>query len=150
MSSAPITQPFFQVGVLVEDLEAAQRELANSLGLEWSETVERRNGEWTLRACFSKQGPPYLELIEGPAGSPWEATHGSRIDHIGYWADDLHSDKQRFAAAGLDLEHDGTATGAMFTYHRGRDSGLRVEFLDASGRAAFHERWGLEDHGVDG
>jgi hypothetical protein len=147
MSHSAISQPFFQVGVLVEDLEAAQQELSESLGLEWSQTVERQNGDWTLRACFSRQGPPYLELIEGPAGSPWEAVHGSRIDHIGYWAEDLEVGKDGFNEAGLAIEHDGTGSGAVFTYHRGRDSGLRVEFLDASGRAAFHERWGLEDKG---
>ena len=145
VSQSPVSQPFFQVGVLVENLETAQEELSQALGLVWSDTVERQNGEWTLRACFSKQGPPYLELIEGPPGSPWEATHGSRIDHIGYWTDGLKAEMRGFDDAGLVLEHDGTSSGAVFTYHRGRESGLRVEFLDASGRAAFHDRWGLED-----
>lgn len=145
MTRSPVIQPFFQVGVLVENLESAQAELSQALGLEWSQTVERQNGEWSLRVCFSKQGPPYLELIEGPPGSPWETTDGSRIDHIGYWTDDLRSEVQGFDDRGLALEHDGTATGAVFTYHRGRESGLRVEFLDAAGRAAFHDRWGLED-----
>jgi hypothetical protein len=147
MNDPAITQPFFQVGVLVENLEAAQQELSDALGITWSQTVERRNGDWTLRACFSQQGPPYIELIEGPAGSPWEPVNGSRIDHIGYWAEDLKATKESFADAGLPIEHDGTGSGAVFTYHRGRNSGLRVEFLDASGRAAFHDRWGLEDRG---
>jgi hypothetical protein len=144
VSEAAVTHPYFQVGVLVEDLEAAREELGNALGLEWSDIVVREIDEWTIRVCFAKQGPPYLELIEGPAGSPWEATGGSRIDHIGYWADDLESSKHRLDAAGLALEVDGAAYGGVFTYHRGRKSGLRVELIDAGGRAAFYERWGLE------
>jgi catechol 2,3-dioxygenase-like lactoylglutathione lyase family enzyme len=136
--------PYFQVGVLVEDLDAAREELGNALGLEWSDVVERVNGDWKIRVCFARQGPPFLELIEGPPGSPWETTHGSRIDHIGYWVDDIEAGKRRLADAGVAIEHDGTKSGGVFTYHRGSKSGLRVELLDASGRAAFYERWGLE------
>jgi catechol 2,3-dioxygenase-like lactoylglutathione lyase family enzyme len=144
MADAPVTHPYFQVGVLVEDLEAAREELSNALGLEWSDIVVRENGPWTIRVCFAKQGPPYLELIEGPPGSPWEATHGSRIDHIGYWVDDLDASKKRLDDAGIALEHDGSAHGGVFTYHRGTKSGLRVELIDKSGQAPFYERWGLE------
>ncbi len=144
MAVPPVVQPFFQVGVLVEDLDAARDELGQALGLEWSDIVVRQNGEWEIRVCFAKQGPPFLELIEGPPGSPWEATHGSRIDHIGYWVDDLDASKQRLDADGVALEHDGSAHGGVFTYHRGRQSGLRVELIDTSGREAFYERWGLQ------
>jgi hypothetical protein len=144
MSEPAVTHPYFQVGVLVEDIEAAREELGTALGLEWSDIVVRENGDWTIRVCFAKQGPPYLELIEGPPGSPWEATHGSRIDHIGYWADDLGESKQRLDDAGIAMEHDGSTHGGVFTYQRGRKSGLRIELIDASGRAAFYERWGLE------
>jgi hypothetical protein len=148
MSQSPVAQPFFQVGVLVEDLDAARKELSEALGVEWSDIVERVNGEWRIRVCFTKQGPPYLELIEGPPGSPWEATHGSRIDHIGYWADDVNDSKRRLDEAGVALEFDGTQTGGVFTYQRGRGSGLRVELIDASGRSAFYARWGLSDPGT--
>ncbi len=139
-----VTQPFFQVGLLVQDLEGARTELAEALGVSWSDIVERRIAEWTIRVCFATEGPPYLELIEGPPGSPWDATAGSRIDHIGYWADDLEAGKRRLDEAGLALEVDGSSYGGVFTYHRGRTSGLRVELIDASGRTAFYERWGLE------
>ena len=149
MAESPITQPYFHVGVLVNDLEAAQEELAVALGLDWGEPVERELGGWSLRVVYAKQGPPYLELIEGPAGSPWEAVDGPRLDHLGYWTDGLEvdSERERLARAGLPLEYDGTQAGGIFAYHRGRRSGVRVELLANSGRAAFHERWGLEDRG---
>ncbi len=144
MRESSVAHPYFQVGVLVEDIEAARDELGAALGLDWSDVVTREIGEWSIRVCFAKQGPPYLELIEGPPGSPWEITDGSRIDHIGFWADDLAESKQRLEAAGLPMEIDGSKFGGVFTYHRGRRSGLRVELIDGDTRAAFYERWGLE------
>jgi hypothetical protein len=138
-----VRHPFFQVGVLVKDIESARAELAASLGLDWSEVVTRDVGEWTIRVCFARQGPPYLELIEGPVGSPWDCGETSRIDHIGLWTDSLEEAKQAVMQDGLALEMDGSSLGGKFTYHRGVHSGLRVELLDASGREAFYERWGL-------
>jgi hypothetical protein len=139
-----IEQPHFQVGILVEDLDAAREELGRAIGVTWGEIVERQNGEWKIRVCFALEGPPYLELIEGPAGSPWEATGGSRIDHIGCWTPDIEASKQQLAADGFALELDGSKYGGKFSYHRGPRSGLRVELLESSGKDAFYERWGLE------
>jgi hypothetical protein len=137
-----VTGPFFQVGVLVQDIEAARDELSAALGIIWSEIVERVNGEWTIRVCFSKEGPPYLELIEGPPGSPWDSGGASRIDHVGYWTPDLEHHKETLAANGIPVDHDGAP---LFTYQRGRASGLRIELIGSSARPAFYERWGLVD-----
>jgi hypothetical protein len=135
----------FQVGVLVADLDAARDELSAALGVTWGDALDREVDGWTIRVCFSKQGPPYLELIEGPEGSPWASDGGSRIDHIGYWTADIHRSRDELAGAGLPTEVDGAAAGGIFTYHRGRASGLRVELVDSSARDAFYERWGLDD-----
>jgi hypothetical protein len=143
MMREAVTHPFFQVGVLVRDIEAARVELGAALGLDWSDVVVREVDEWTIRVCFCRQGPPYLELIEGPPGSPWDCGGASRIDHIGLWSESLDDAKQSIAEQGLALEVDGSRLGGRFTYHRGVASGLRVELLDASGREAFYERWGL-------
>jgi hypothetical protein len=140
----PLEPPFFQVGILVEDIAAARDELSRALGIVWGDTVERVNGDWTIQVCFSKEGPPYLELIEGPAGSPWDSRSGSRIDHVGYWTHGIEENKRRIAAEGFDIETDGAELGTPFTYHRGRASGLRIELIDDSIRDAFYERWGLD------
>jgi hypothetical protein len=140
----PVSHPYFQVGVLVEDIDAARAELGAALGLDWTDVITREIGEWSLQVCFAKQGPPYLELIEGPAGSPWEITDGPRIDHIGYWTDDLAETKQRLESAGLPMEFDGPKHGGVFTYHRGPKSGLRVELIDGDTRSLFYERWGFK------
>lgn len=139
----PTVPPFFQVGVLVQRIDEAREELARALGIAFGEIHDRDTGEHRIRVCFSLEGPPYLELIEGPPGSPWDASAGSRIDHIGYWAPDINAAKAALDREGLELEVDGTAGGGVFTYHRGRESGLRVELIDAATRAAFYDRWGL-------
>lgn len=142
MSERAVNGPFFQVGVLVEDIDASREELSRALGIVWSDVVERTPGEWRIRVCFSKEGPPYLELIEGPPGSPWDCSGGSRIDHIGYWTPDIERHKHNLEAGGLAIDTDSSP---LFTYQTGRASGLRVELLDDSGRATFYERWGLDE-----
>jgi hypothetical protein len=139
----PVAHPFFQVGVLVRDIEAARAELSNALGVTWGEVVHRVNGDWQMAICFSLEGPPYIALIHAPDGSPWDASAGSRIDHIGFWAPDIERSAAALEDAGMELEIDGRRMGAVFTYHRGPDSGLRVEMIDRSGRAGFYERFGL-------
>lgn len=147
MSNAPVEQPFFQVGLLVKDLDAARDELGRAVGLEWGETLVREAGEWSMRTCFSLQGPPYVELIEGPPGSPWDPGELPHIDHIGFWALDIPLAKERLEREGLELEIDGSALGSAvpFSYHRSRAAGVRIELIDDSARAAFYERWQLVD-----
>ena len=145
MAERSVIGPFFQVGVLVQDIEASRDELGRALGLSWTDIVDRDvTDDWKIRICFSREGPPYIELVEGPPGSPWDCTDGSRIDHIGYFAPEIARNKSELEAAGIPVEVDGTKLGGVFTYQRGRDSGLRVELIDAGGRDAFYERWGLE------
>jgi hypothetical protein len=140
----PTVPPFFQVGVLVQRIDEARDELQRALGITFGEIVDRDTGEHQIRVCFSLEGPPYLELIEGPPGSPWDASAGSRIDHIGYWTPEIDAAKRALDREGLELEVDGTAAGGVFTYHRGRSSGLRVELIDGATQPAFYARWGLE------
>jgi hypothetical protein len=95
---------FFQIGLRVTDLDVARAELSEALGLEWSEVDEREFDGWPIRVCFSRQGPPFLELIEGPTGSPWDPADGLGLDHLGYWTPDLTRENERLGNAGLELE----------------------------------------------
>jgi len=91
----------FQVGIFVQDLDAAMAQVGSALGLTWSEISSRELEEGgRLRVVFSKQGPPHIELIEGPPGSPWDSTAGPRIDHLGYWSDDFAAERDRLVREG--------------------------------------------------
>ena len=125
--------PFWHVGVRVPDIEAARAEMSQALGLEWFDIRDNEVGEWSIRSCFSKQGPPFIELFEGAAGSPWEAPGP---DHINYAVDDVAKASEQLAADGFALEVDGAPGWA---FHRGA-TGLRIEIVAQTLLARFYER----------
>ena len=138
--------PFWQVGLVVQNIEEAQEELTRALGVEWCEIAELSN-EWDYRLVLSRQGPPYIELLEGPPGSPWDATQGSRMDHFAIWTDDVAAERRRLEAAGLPVDWDGQALGRPVNYHSAPQCGIRIETVDSSMKANLSERFGLEDMG---
>lgn len=92
------------IGILVPDAEAAA---------EWY--IEKSNFE--KKAEFTAQGSRVIfvysrdtkvmcELIQRPAGSDEAAdveTHGGRIDHIAYEAEDLEKEFAHAKEAGMDI-----------------------------------------------
>jgi hypothetical protein len=135
--------PYFQVGVVVPNLERAMEELTRGLGVQWMAPQDRQSGPYRLRVTFSRDAP-YIELIEGSPGSPWDTTHGPHLHHLGFWADDIETDKQRLAEAGMSVELEGNAPfGGGWSYHRGPHSGFRIELCDVAGRTGFYKRWQL-------
>ncbi len=133
-------KPHFQVGFVVPDLEAAMDELGAALGVELVGPLEREIGDAVLRIAFARTPPPYLELIEGPPGSIWDATGGAHIHHLGYWSEDMDADSARLEAAGMELELDL----GYVRYHRpGAGAGARIELIDAAYQTDFRARWGL-------
>jgi Glyoxalase/Bleomycin resistance protein/Dioxygenase superfamily len=136
MSERIVTEHFFHVGVVVEDLAAAMEELQRTLGLEFNEPHESTYGDSHIRVCYSLQGPPYVELIEGEPGSMWSTSGGPRADHVGYFVDDLEGARAQLEAAGMPVDIDGMAFGGRFTYHRMRHTGMRIELIDAARREA--------------
>jgi hypothetical protein len=135
--------PFYHVGLVVRRLEPAMQELAAVLQTEWMDITEREIGDWTLRLVFARSGPPFMELIEGLAGSPWDAGDGPRVHHLGWWVADRAADRARLAGLGLRPVVDGAAIGSVFDYYDAPHSGLRIEFVDEGFRTAFLQRWGL-------
>src|SRR4051794_33382120 len=132
MPIAPRT--FFQVGVLVDDIEAASDELHRAVGLRFEPAVERRIGEWEIRTSFSLHGPPYIELIESPSGTPWHAEAGPRLDHLGFWSPELEEDRRRLEAEGLAVAIDGVASGGPWFYHQTTHAGMRIEHIDETAK----------------
>jgi ketosteroid isomerase-like protein len=132
---------YYHLCFVVQDIEVATRELTETLGVVWSPIRDGRLGDWDYRIVFSVDGPPFLELVEGPPGSPWDASAGSRFDHLGFWADEIDADKHALAARGAPLDFDATALGRPFTYHRLDSVGARAELVDRTVQAGFVEMW---------
>ena len=79
-----MTEPYFHVGILVKDVDAARADFTAKLGLEFEPVHSQKiaTGE-TTRFCYSLQGPPYLELCEMTGTGSWSADQPEGFHHIG-------------------------------------------------------------------
>lgn len=84
--------------LVVADFDAAAVDIAQSLGIHFAEAVESsrsyvdvatgRSEAASLRVSYSRQGPPYLELIQVlEPGGPFTGELG--IHHLGVWCKDV-------------------------------------------------------------
>jgi hypothetical protein len=125
---------YFHVGLVVEELEPAIDELKASLGLSFTPPSESEYGGTVIRVAYSRPEPPFIELVQGAPGSPWDTRDGSHVDHVGYFSTDLDVDAAALEAAGLTMAIDGRVHGSSFTYHSGKATGMRVELIDVGQR----------------
>lgn len=132
----------FHIGIVVRDLEQAMEELTQAAGVAWSEPMAREMGEWSFRLVYSVDGPPHIELVEGPPGSPWDASDGPRLDHAGWWADDVAGEQARLEAAGIALDTQLPIPTAV--YMRGPATGLRLELNASVSRPGLYEHLGRQ------
>jgi hypothetical protein len=133
----PLVPPPYHFGLVVPDLEAAQRELTDALHLTWARTMRR---SLTLEApdgptpvevayVYSLEGPPYLEILEQRPGTIFDRVG---LHHIGVWCDDIHAESERLDAVGwpretVSLKPDGSWSAGLF---HTADCGLRVEVVN--------------------
>ena len=92
---------FYQIGVVVRDIDAGMDRYATLLGLGpfWrlDTNYRGRYRDWTgtfaNRNAFTKWGDVYLEMIEPGLGEgnakEWLETRGEGIFHLGYAVDDM-------------------------------------------------------------
>ncbi|WP_153034229.1 VOC family protein [Amycolatopsis sp. YIM 10] len=132
---------FYHLCFVVQDIERATADLTRAVGVRWSPIRDGKLGDWDYRIVFSVEGPPFFEVIQGDPGSPWDATAGSRFDHIGYWSEDVNADKHRLSERGARLEFDSCPYGRSFTYHRIDSIGARVELVDIAAQEGFLRTW---------
>lgn len=133
-------KPFFHVGILVPNVEAAAADFSARLGLEFepTRTGQVASGE-EMRYRYSLQGPPYLELVEMTGEGIW-APEGAGLHHIAFAEPDI----ERRCAIFDDLAdevvpgEDGTPR-VVFTRPEALH-GVRVEYLTDATVASTLER----------
>ncbi|MDT0465021.1 VOC family protein [Streptomyces gibsoniae] len=131
----------YHVGFAVPDLSAAMRELRVAVGVEWAEPRPGRIGGRDFRIVFSRPGPPFVELIEGGPGSPWDASAGPRFHHLGYWTDDIGAGVRRLEKQGFPAEFSGCPFGRPYAYHHLKSIGVNIELVDAVLQPDFLAAW---------
>lgn len=132
---------FYHLCFAVQDIERAMMDLTATMGVAWGEVGDGQLAGWDYRIVFSTDGPPFFELIEGPDGSPWDATGGSRFDHLGYWSADLPGDREYLADRGAPVSFDACPYGRGFLYHHLPSIGANIELVDAAKQPDFIETW---------
>lgn len=83
-------EPFFHVGVLVHDIDAAAKDFSRVLGLEFEpvRTAPVATGE-TMRYCYALNGAPYLELVQSTGTGIWAPEQGEGLHHIAFSVPDV-------------------------------------------------------------
>ncbi|MDG4864491.1 VOC family protein [Streptomyces sp. T-3] len=132
---------FYHACFVVPELEPAMRDFTAAAGAEWREPRTHRLGDWDYRLTFTQGDAPFIELIEGPPGSPWDASDGPRFDHLGFWTTSLTEGTARLERHGIPEEFNGCPYGRAFAYHRMDSIGARIELLDLALQPGFLETW---------
>jgi catechol 2,3-dioxygenase-like lactoylglutathione lyase family enzyme len=144
----------FHVGIIVADLEAAQRELTDSLGVRWTTPAhipmqawapDRGRHGYDLTISFSVEGPVHIELLYGSPGSYYDTSkRGAGLHHIGVWVDDVTKVNTELVGQGYAVELAGDAPEngyGAFTYVRSPGGVLFEPESGLHGSKERFERW---------
>jgi catechol 2,3-dioxygenase-like lactoylglutathione lyase family enzyme len=102
----------FHVAMAVDDVAAATGVFGAVFGLTWTRVLPAQivldtpAGQVTtpISAVYSREGPPYFELVSGPPGSFFDPGPASpRLHHAGYYVDDVVAEVRRLEALGMTL-----------------------------------------------
>jgi catechol 2,3-dioxygenase-like lactoylglutathione lyase family enzyme len=141
MTSVTLTPPF-HVGILVADIAVAIERFSEALGMRFTEPTEQittvhdpEPTECRVRAAYSINEPPYLELIEAQGDGVLSLRRGEGLHHIGFWAPDF--DTYERSETGLTLPAGPRfclAAGAptMWLTDPGDLHGVRLEWVNSA------------------
>jgi catechol 2,3-dioxygenase-like lactoylglutathione lyase family enzyme len=142
MALAPAAiENLYHVGYLVPDLRVAMDSFGRRLQITWAtpfemgtafETPDGGTDDRVGRFTLSKEGPPFLELIEVIAdpGSIFAEPAGGGFHHVGVYAQRWRDEVARLTDDGMRLER----VGAGLAFVRDPDTGLRIEVVSFKGR----------------
>jgi catechol 2,3-dioxygenase-like lactoylglutathione lyase family enzyme len=131
----------YHVGYLVPDLLAAMDTFGRHLQCTWAtpfqmgtgfETADGGTDDRVGRFAYSKEGPPFLELIEVIAdpASIFAEPSGGGFHHVGVYAERWRDETARLTDAGMEIER----IGAGLAFVRDPDTGFRIEVVSFKGR----------------
>jgi hypothetical protein len=147
----PAGLDLYHVGIVVPDARAAMQQYSDALGFSWTElgtstldlVVDGQPREARIAATYSREGPPYLEIVEELSGGVW-AAGALALNHVGMWTDDLAGSVQRLEASGLPgrVRHVPAAgQPELFSYHE-TGTGTWWELVSTAFRPRLEARLG--------
>jgi catechol 2,3-dioxygenase-like lactoylglutathione lyase family enzyme len=131
----------YHVGLTVPDLHAAMERYSEAFGFGWATVKESTHAvvvdgearQAQIAVTYSRQGPPYLELIEERQGAIWGAD-GLALTHVGFWAEDVGAAMRVLDASGVSVRvHADPIDGrpVRYSYHQ-FGGGLWIELVHTS------------------
>ena len=139
----------FHVGIVVKDIEQGMKNYSNLLGLTWTTPnnfkipilEDPKPHAHELLAVFSREGPPYYELIQASGEGIFSVKYCDRIHYLGIYDSDIRARIEAFRVAGHPI--DGilkNSAGQPFGLVTAPGSlGIRLEYVDLSTRPAIEE-----------
>jgi hypothetical protein len=133
-----MSEPYFHVGILVRDVEAARADFTARLGVQFEPVHSQKiaTGE-TTRCCYSYPGPPYLELVEMAGTGSWSPQQPEGFHHIGISDPDMPARCSAFAGHMEVMAPGDEGVPRVMLTHPEALHGVRVEYFDASVAAQF-------------
>jgi quinol monooxygenase YgiN/catechol 2,3-dioxygenase-like lactoylglutathione lyase family enzyme len=109
---APIPSTFFHCGVVVRDLDEAMARYSKLLGVTFTEKAtfhvprfeDPEGHPFDVVAVFSREGPPYYELIQASGTGAFSERFADQILYVGVWEPDVPGRIERLRQAGVELE----------------------------------------------
>ncbi len=139
--------PFFHIGVLVPDIHAARDRFKDLFEVDFTsvavveyDVAVPATAEVYHRVshvCFSREGPPYYELLQVGSHGLFGPTELGRIHHVGVWTPDAAASQTAFSGKGVTAEAEIlTVEGrTRVWYSDPHDAyGIRFEFQEESRR----------------
>ena len=101
----------FHFAMAVPDVPQAMEQLGPALHVDWTSIwpmtrkMDTPEGPTVdeMQAVYSRQGPPYIELVSGHGSGFFAADEGPRLHHVGYIVDDVRAEAERLQALGMTI-----------------------------------------------
>jgi quinol monooxygenase YgiN/catechol 2,3-dioxygenase-like lactoylglutathione lyase family enzyme len=147
----PDTSTYFHVGVVVRDLKEATRRYSEILGVTFTEPATFHVPQFAdpvphpyqVVAVFSREGPPYYELIEASPAGPFSAINADLILYVGVWEPDVPGRVNKLREQGVEFEavlKDSQGVPFVCLTRPEALEGMRIEFVGTGARAGI-EQW---------
>lgn len=147
------TGRLFHFALAVPDLPGAMALLGPALNAQWTAVrpstivLETPEGPTSteIAAVYSREGPPYIELVSGERDGFFSAAAGPRLHHAGYIVDDVRDGHaERLQALGMTIAGmaRGDPPGSAFVEN---ELGLTLEVMAQGIRGVLDDWFAITD-----
>lgn len=142
-------QTYFHIGIVVPDLAEAVEHYTRLLGVTFTEPAtfhiprleDPDPHPHDLVAVFSRQGPPYYELIQAGGDGIFSMRSANCLLYVGVWEDDIPGRIEKLKAAGVGIDaYLKDTDGNPFVIVTAPDRyGMRIEYVGEGAHHAIDE-----------